>query len=341
MACSWLAVARDGDIIWTPAPWPASFLDQFALSGAPVVRTVENWSDVEESVEFVPWGWTEELIAMARVKSWSAALPDPAIVRWANSRRTSAAFEHQWSVGLPGAATCTSFTAAEAAIQALPARSPWVIKADFSMSARERITGVGPLRPEAVGWLERRLAADGVVFFEPWVERVEEVGVLFEVPRECDSGPVLLGVVPMVISAGGHYRGSWFAWPGQEPAWWSEAIATATQAATALQHAGYLGPLGIDAMQYRTPDGTLAVRPLQDINARWTMGRVALGWRHRFPDAACGYWWQGPPSAFAHGEHLIPLGKNVIDPTAINVMPTSPIEWGDQPMSHVSGLVMI
>ncbi|OYW15327.1 MAG: hypothetical protein B7Z55_15100, partial [Planctomycetales bacterium 12-60-4] len=56
-----------------------------------------------------------------------------------------------------------------------------------------------------------------------------------------------------------------------------------------LQAAGYFGPVGIDAMWYRDANGKLACRPLQDINARWTMGRLALGWRRRFHNASLGY----------------------------------------------------
>ncbi|MCA9082192.1 MAG: hypothetical protein KDA58_16640, partial [Planctomycetaceae bacterium] len=49
---------------------------------------------------------------------------------------------------------------------------------------------------------------------------------------------------------------------------------------------------GIDAMRYRDRSGDLRIRPLQDINARYTMGRIALNWAHRF----------GQPGRWVHME---------------------------------------
>ena len=57
---------------------------------------------------------------------------------------------------------------------------------------------------------------------------------------------------------------------------------------------GDFSPLGLDAMRHRVPGGAVRTRCLQDINARWTMGRLALGLR-RFP-------------------HLLPLTDGVFRP---------------------------
>jgi hypothetical protein len=45
-------------------------------------------------------------------------------------------------------------------------------------------------------------------------------------------------------------------------------------AGRALSQAGYVGPFGIDAWEYRTPNG-IAFNPLGEINARMTFGLVA------------------------------------------------------------------
>jgi hypothetical protein len=39
---------------------------------------------------------------------------------------------------------------------------------------------------------------------------------------------------------------------------------------------GYVGPLGVDAMVYRMPNGTLALKHVVELNVRMTMGRIAL-----------------------------------------------------------------
>jgi hypothetical protein len=39
---------------------------------------------------------------------------------------------------------------------------------------------------------------------------------------------------------------------------------------------GYIGPLGVDAMVHRLPDGSLALKHVVELNVRMTMGRIAL-----------------------------------------------------------------
>jgi hypothetical protein len=126
-----------------------------------------------------------------------------------------------------------------------------------------------------------------IVTFERRLETVEEAGVQFHVAR---TGEVSFeGVTPLLARPNGGYLGSRF---GDDPGLlttWGEAIDVGRRVAEAVAAEGYYGPLGIDAMRYRAEDGSVRVRPLQDLNARYTMGHIALGLR-RFPDfaAACG-----------------------------------------------------
>ncbi|MEZ4246848.1 MAG: hypothetical protein R3B99_01200 [Polyangiales bacterium] len=47
----------------------------------------------------------------------------------------------------------------------------------------------------------------------------------------------------------------------------------------ALAEAGYFGPFGVDAYEWRTPEGGRALRTLGEINARFCMDWDALdGW---------------------------------------------------------------
>jgi len=84
----------------------------------------------------------------------------------------------------------------------------------------------------------------------------------------------------MLVDERGQYAGNWFAdgelrWETHQSLW-QQAVETALAAASHLQSIEYFGPLGIDAMIYRDADGDSKVRPLQDINARWTMGGSVL-----------------------------------------------------------------
>jgi hypothetical protein len=45
---------------------------------------------------------------------------------------------------------------------------------------------------------------------------------------------------------------------------------------TELRDAGFIGPIGIDAFVYRASDGSCHLKPIVEINPRYTMGRLTL-----------------------------------------------------------------
>ena len=337
LATCWLAIAADGDYLWTPEPIAEEFWDDAVTSGLPrVIPTRKNKPDPAHAL--VPWGWSPELLQLASDEANAPTGLTLEIVRYANSRRTSMAWEQAWGTGIPGAAVLQTVADAAAAIaQFSDVAAGWVIKAEFGMSGRERLLGRGPLQPSDIRWLERRLAHDGVVFFEPWVERLCEAGLQYQIPPQ---GPVeFLGVAEMLPATRGQYAGTWFT--GSPASFdWTEAISVGQRAAAELQAARYHGPLGIDAMWYRSADGNPRCRPLQDINARWTMGRLALGWRQRFPAVALGYWWHGSATALSAGQHLLPLQQRGLPYTSLHVICTTPSHVGSHATQHASAIVM-
>jgi hypothetical protein len=325
LASSWLAIADDHDFVWTPGEIPVEFWNQMAALGLPRLRPIADWTRLEADATLVPWGWTQELFNHARVSSWRAAAPSPDVVRQVNSRRWSAERETAWSVGLEHAAACSSVDDIAAAIARLSRhRNEWVLKAEFGMSGRERFVGRGELCEDALCWARPRIRRDGVLFFEPWVERIDEVGILWNIPKR--GAPELIGVAPMLIADGGHYRGSRFA-PVATNGWWDVAIPITARAAEEVRHAGYFGPFGIDAMLYRDAHGASCVRPLQDVNARWTMGRLTLGWRRFFPHVQSGEWWHGPV-------------RKLAPPPGARMICTSPDSIDNQQTQHISAIVL-
>ncbi|MBC8115287.1 MAG: transcriptional repressor, partial [Candidatus Saccharimonas sp.] len=243
--------------------------------------------------ECIPWGWTDDVRRLCDKHGWLRNDPPDEAVRAANSRRFSAALEREWLCGLDFAGEATSLQEIDHLIAFHDPGSRWVVKAEFGMSGRERILGCGSPTEADRNWIEKRLASDGVVYFEPWVERLDEVGIQIDLPR--DGDPQLIAVVRMLVDERGQYAGSWFA-PRKEatPTYlispWRNATGIALHAAKRLQGLGYYGLLGIDAMRYRAADGLVRWRPLQDINARWTMGRLSLGWRRLLQPREAGCW---------------------------------------------------
>lgn len=296
LATSWLAIADEGDYLWTPQSIEASFFEQAARDGLPRVIPVVSFDDVPRGVECIPWGWTDDVRRLCDKHGWVRNDPPHEAVRAANSRRFSAALEREWLCGLEFAGEATSLQQIERLITFHDPGSRWVVKAEFSMSGRERILGRGSPTEADRNWIEKRLASDGVVFFEPWVERLDEVGIQIDIPREGD--PQLLAVVQMLVDERGQYAGSQFAprrlkTPTNLISPSRDATDLALRAAKRLQSLGYFGPLGIDAMQYRAADGLVRWRPLQDVNARWTMGRLSLGLRQLLQPRETGCWRHG------------------------------------------------
>lgn len=296
LVCAWLSIADDGDFIWTPLPLDREFLGRLGSAEFPKAIAVTSLCEVPRNVECVPWGWSADVRRLVDRFGWFAEVPSNEAVRLANSRSTSDQFEQMWNIGLEGAARIESVTDLHNAVRSfVGADDRWVVKAEFGMSARERILGCGPPKPADENWLLRRLDTSRVFFFEPWVERLDEIGIQIDIPRF--GQPRLIGFTPMVVDHHGQYAGSWFAFDetsrADDGSLWSQAADIAIRVAEHLQSTGYFGPLGIDAMIYKDRDGERRIRPLQDINARWTMGRLSLGWRRLLEPGELGVWQHG------------------------------------------------
>ena len=325
LAMSWLAIADDGDLIWTPQQIEPEFLDRLRQSGLPTVIPVTSLDNLPADLEVVPWGWTDEVRRFCDVRGWRQNIPSQAAVRATNSRRFSSDLEQEWQVGLAGAGQVGSLDDVQQRIKQFDPASRWVIKAEFGMSGRERIVGSGIPGDSQSRWIQKRLEDDGILFFEPWVDRVSEVGIQIEIPQS--GAPVLVGVVPLMSDERGQYSGSEFAPKAADSilATWDAAITISLQAASRAQQLGYFGPIGIDAMQYRDHEGVTRFRPLQDINARWTMGRLSLGWRRFLNANESGSWRFGT--------------TNLSDTANCRVIETSPRTIGGSPAHHVSRVI--
>lgn len=330
-AMSWIAIAEEGDLIETPDPMPDSFWESLEGQGLPRVRGVAVSTNVfARGYTVVPWGWSRR----TRKISGSNAIPSDASVRTGNSRRWSFELERQMGVALPGAARIERIEEFAAVVRRSASEfgeseseHSWVIKANFGMAARERILGRGSLLTTAnERWLQRRLQADGAVFFEPWLRCHVEVGIQWTLPISGNGQPELQGITSLLTDKLGGYRGSEFSWDATVPTEWQAAVDVSQQAAVSLQQLGYFGPLGIDAAIYEDSAGNTHARPLQDINARYTMGRLALGFRRLLRPGERGVW--------QHGRH-----DECSSPVVREIDLTPPL-IGSTPPSHTSRVLI-
>jgi hypothetical protein len=268
---AWLLIAEPGDqidIADGPLPDVRKLPSELGLGD---VRFVDDRS-IDAGAEFVPWGWDEEAIAWAERHRLVVNPPPMDVIRLANSREYSLEFERTEGSGLRGQRLCSSMEDLESALPV----GDWIIKANLSGAGRDRITGRGwELNDQQRGWILRQFRVQGIVALEPRANRLDEAGIQWQLER--DHTYRCLGVTQLLVDNRGQYRGSMV---GSSPATsqpWQSAVETGEQVVADLSEKGYFGPVGIDAMRYLDQDQRERIRPLQDINARWTMGRLALG----------------------------------------------------------------
>lgn len=137
-------------------------------------------------------------------------------------------------------------------------------------------------------WIRKTLNCDGALIIEPWLDRVLDFSFQYEISA---SGMRFLGFVRTRNDHRGQYQGSVFA-PNFTYRFdpdlatfvsgsgsnrlkrLSEDIATFLE--PKLARSRFVGPLGIDAFVYLDENRNLRMKPIVEINPRFTMGRLLL-----------------------------------------------------------------
>lgn len=160
-----------------------------------------------------------------------------------------------------------------------------VVKAPFGASGQrnQRWSGEPTAR-----WAERVIAKQGAVVVEPWFDRVFDFSVQYEMEKTglrkvgitkvennprgqfvaAEAGPKLLQGLPEELAR--FLAGEISRYDGEI----REAVERY------VEPSGYLGPIGVDAMVHRG-SGRLQLRPIVEINPRYTMGRLTLELRKK------------------------------------------------------------
>jgi hypothetical protein len=207
------------------------------------------------------------------------------VVARVNSKLWSHALEVEMGWRLPGARVAhTPEELSEAAAHACPgAEDKWVVKSPYGFAARERVLGRGPRVEGAQGaWAFKRLARGEPLIFQPWLEVVREYGVVVEVAE--DGAHRLLGVSDLRTNGAGTGVGYMLARP-PEPRRMRELEAAAAVVCERLRREGYGGPAGFDALEHAG-----GLHPLLEVNARYTMGFVALAVERELRPAVPTFW---------------------------------------------------
>lgn len=171
--------------------------------------------------------------------------------------------------------------------------SPFVIKAAFSTAGRERLVRAegGSLGTDDLPWIERALQRHGAVVVEPWVSRIVDFSIHYD--RTGRRGLRRRGLVVIANSPQGQFqratvaerftdfldenvRRALFAGASPKGHLFDALEELEPHLEAWLARHDYHGPLGVDAFLYRDHGGAVKLKPIVEVNPRYTMGRVAL-----------------------------------------------------------------
>ncbi|HEY4417186.1 MAG TPA: DUF455 family protein [Verrucomicrobiae bacterium] len=139
-------------------------------------------------------------------------------------------------------------------------------------------------------WLVNAMTAGRQLVIEPWLERELDFSIQLEMGAD---GLRLCGYTGLLNDAKGQFQANTAA-PGYQKKIPADVLARFRVPAdiaqrlhqlfaeifarleTELRRAGYTGPVGIDAFVYRDAAGDCRLKPIVEINPRYTMGRLTL-----------------------------------------------------------------
>jgi len=198
-----------------------------------------------------------------------------------------------------------TFEAALAAIAAIRARGHHrvVVKQAFGLAGHNALRLWEPeLLDTQLRWMEKSLQDHRQLVIEPWLERVVD----FSAQLEMEPGGLrLLGYTGLLTDARGQFLANTaapnfarsvppavldcFREQRGAAAWLRELFTALFKSLEAeLKSAGYLGPVGVDAFVYRDREGRARLKPVVEINPRYTMGRLTLELMQRVAPGAGG-----------------------------------------------------
>ncbi|MBX3748109.1 MAG: DUF455 family protein [Verrucomicrobiae bacterium] len=218
-------------------------------------------------------------------KTWSCRFLHSLLPRWPGTPWLCP----ESDIGTPVA----TLDQALAAIHSIRARGhhPVLVKEDLGTAGGNALRLFEPaLLPAHRRWMERTLEDGRTLVVEPWLDRLADFSIQLEMgPRELR----LIGYTALLNDPRGQFVANqacpgWHRRPPASatawlrdpidlvtrlPDWYREVFSALEPELRALQ---YLGPIGIDAFVYRHPDGRPRLKPIVEINPRFTMGRLTL-----------------------------------------------------------------
>lgn len=308
-----MVLARDADMICVKKRPRVEWLKHMADAGFKVPEFIDSLDIREPKLSgFEPWGWSpdaferfrplkERLVETKEGRAiWNKTLLSRKDFQATGiskffSKEWSSDFLRKWLQAHPethdvfggveiAGVTQKSVEAAHALIHELLAKkNAVVLKAPYGTSGNQvkRVSSAKDLEGTLGGWIRNTITAQGGIIIEPWLDKQHDLSIQIEV----DSEVTLLEAREFITDQLWQYQGtvlgrkSWKFSP-EAHRFFSHALPLwqkfARDLGRVLLEGGYQGPAGLDALIYKGTDGKLRLKPLIELNPRWTMGRVAL-----------------------------------------------------------------
>jgi hypothetical protein len=139
-------------------------------------------------------------------------------------------------------------------------------------------------------WLARALQNGRQLIIEPWLERELDFSIQLEMGTRSLK---VCGYTGLINDRKGQFLANWAApnydrrMPANVVALFQEPVDISVRLQRLyadifsllelqLQRVGFIGPVGIDAFVYRTSQGDYRLKPVVEINPRYTMGRLTV-----------------------------------------------------------------
>jgi hypothetical protein len=217
------------------------------------------------------WGTTPSIANFAEIQKLPFSMPTWASMKKFNSKE----FSFSNADKLEGA--CLLHNQKEAIDWVENTKGPRVLKSVYGLSGRGHFLLENGLEPQAKSFLQKQWNLNNPVIAEPWVERVLDFSTQWIVTKQ--GAITYLGATICINDLRGSYKKT-IVLPsdsiGDEYATHLANHKSKVEPILILMNKnGFFGPVGIDAMIYKK-DNIETLHPLVEINARKTMGWVAL-----------------------------------------------------------------
>ncbi len=288
---------------------PEEFTNQLRNWGVSAPQFITSIQEISSSLspELHPWGWSpaihQQFKNISKDRAAHPLLPWQAAHKQLLSRYTGlelATIVSEWIHNdayicipqLPEVLTSPETIASLEAGMLAPIllKTPWSASGRGLFKIRDRQENAA-----ANTWVLGKLKQQGALLAEPWLDKLQDLSFHFWVEEE---GIEFLGTTYFNTDKDGQFLGCYTALPSAD---FLESVALRAlveRSAVLLKKAlermhlnlRYRGPVGVDALLFKTPEGLVKLHPCIEVNLRYTMGLVNLFVAKYVHPESKGYW---------------------------------------------------